>query len=155
MSPIAGSLGRAWFNEQGSSLESGRWTKPRMTAGVRQCHQGHSSALHQPPGEGGPGPVILLMQFPPGIWAVPKAPAATMGPVFSAKWRLVSRTASPCLLASQAWLLSLAALGNSSGHTSGKWPMTRIRGRRYTQERGLELSARTMPRSQKKGHRFP
>lgn len=49
-----------------------------------------------------------------------------MGPVFPAKRRPVSGTASPGPLPALARLLSLAALGNSSGHSPGKWLMTKI-----------------------------
>lgn len=58
-----------------------------------------------------------------------------MGPAFSAKQRLVSRTARPWPLPSQAWLLCLAASGRSSGLTPGE-----NAGRGGKQGRGSELS---------------
>lgn len=120
-----------------------------MTAEVRQCHQGHSAALHQPPGEGGPGPVIRLMQFPPGIWAVPEAPGATMGPDFS-----VSNGSSPSQQAPAHWPPGLGryARGSSSGHTADKWLLIKLRGRGAPRREASNCQLRPCLEARERGH---
>lgn len=154
MSPVSGSPSQAWFNELGSSLESGRWTKPMMTAEVRRCHQGHSAALHQPL-EQGPRSCHPTNAISTRHLGSTRGSGSHNESSLFCQMKLVCRPPSLCPLPSQAWLLSLAALEDEP--QSHFWKMVdviKIRGRGSKQERGIELSAWTIAGSWMRGHVF-